>query len=195
MANTYAINTTRGKEFEVEAELIALGLHPWVARRLDSKYIKEKRSVKWYDVPYIPKLMFCVFPAVYWPDVVGIKHIIGKPIVLTDRDVKGEPRKEITTRNGDVVVYPAMHGLVDFQRLVKAEYDDMARRRDNSEYECQYKPGQALEIMSGPFMGLPTEFRQAIRRAHTDYTKLRVDVNVFGRMTPLEVDPDMVKAS
>jgi len=48
MVNTYAINTVRGKEFEVEAELQALGLHPWVARRLDSKKITQQKERVWF---------------------------------------------------------------------------------------------------------------------------------------------------
>lgn len=194
MSNTYALNTTRGREFEVEAELRALGLTPWIAKRLCSKYVKEKREAVWFDAPYVPKLAFCVIPAIYWPDVVAIKHVIGKPISLSRRDVQGSPACKVQKPDGSFVKKPAVFGLKDFKMAVEIEYQDMARRKLNSEYQCQYQPGQALEILDGPFMGLPTVFRDTIKRAHNDYAKLRVSVSVFGRETPLEIDPDAVKA-
>lgn len=194
MTNTYAINTTRGKEFAVEADLVALGVTPWVARRLDSKYIKEKRQTVWYDVPYVPKLLFCVFPAVYWNDVRAIKHVIGKPIALSERDIRGTPGYDIKGRDGKTRKIAPLNGLNDFQASVAAEYADKQRNRQNSEYECQYTPGQALEMLAGPFEGMPVAFDRAIKRAHNHYSKLRVSVEVFGRATMVEVDPDMVRA-
>lgn len=190
MTNTYAINTTRGKEFEVEKELEALGLKPWVARRLDSKYIKEKREAVWFDVPYVPKLIFCTFPAIYWPDVVAIKHVIGKPLGLSRRDVHGVPAHVV---KGSDRVVPAIYGLADFQRAVALEYGDMQSRKLNSEFQCRYEPGQALEILSGAFAGFPAEFTGAVKRAHDEYAKLRVSVQIFGRDTPVELDPDKVR--
>lgn len=191
MSDTYAINTTRGKEFEVEAELKALGLHPWVPRRLESKYIKEKREAVWYDRPYVPKLMFCVIPAIMWRDVFELKHVIGKPYALTRLDMEGTP----AVKGGAIPDRPARYGLNDFRRAVDAEYSDAEKRKVNSEYQCQYKPGQALEILQGPFEGFAAEFQGVIRRAHDDYSKLRVEVSIFGRPTSLDLDPDKVRVA
>ena len=91
MSNTYALNVTRGQEFAVEAELKAIGATPWVARALCSRSVKERKEPIWYDRPYVPKLVFAVFPAVCFPDVVGLKHVIGKPVPLSDLDVRGVP--------------------------------------------------------------------------------------------------------
>ena len=192
MTNTYAMNVTRQQEFTVEEELKALGLHPWVPRRLASRYIKEKREAVWYDVPYVHKLIFCVIPAIYWRDVVGLKHVIGKPVELSRRDIEGVPAHRKTFDASGPLV-PAIPGLKQFQEAVEAEYADMRRRQANSEYQCQYKPGQALEVLEGPFMGFRAEFQKIIRRAHDDYSRVQVEVSVFGRPTTLEVDPDKVK--
>lgn len=193
MTNTYAINCTRGKEFDVEAELVSLGLHPWVPRRLEAKYVKEKRQAVWYDKPYVPKLMFCVIPAIYWRDVFELKHVIGKPTELSRLDIEGQPACKIETRDGTLVDRPARHGLKDFRNAVTAEYEDMQRRKVNSEYQCQYLPGQALEILSGAFAGFTGEFKQIIKGAADDYAKLRVEVQIFGRDTPVDIDPDKVR--
>lgn len=193
MSNTYAINTTRGQEFTVEREMWALGLHPWVPRRLDVRYIKEKRDTVWYDRPYVPKLMFSVIPAISWPDVVKLKHVIGKPFPLSDLDIKGTPAQVITRKDGSKVSVPAVPGLNDFKAAVEAEWNDAERRKKNGEYECLYVPGQALEILDGPFEGFRAEFKKTIQHAHDEYARLKVAVDIFGRETPVEVDPDKVK--
>jgi transcription termination/antitermination protein NusG len=191
MTNTYAINTTRGKEFEVEAAMLTLGLQSWVPRRLDSRYVKEKRESAWYDRAYIPKLMFGVIPAIYWPDVLAIKHVIGKPIPLSQRDIQGAPAY-VCKVNGKHM--PSVPGLSQFRAAVEAEYADAERRKANTEYQCQYAPGQALTLLAGAFDHLPAQFVGVIKRAHDDYTKLRVSVEIFGRATHIEVDPDKVRA-
>lgn len=191
MSNTYAINTTRGKEFAVSDELKALGLNPWVPTILASKYVKEKRSYSWYDKPYVGKLIFCVIPAIMWPDVAALKHVIGKPLALSQRDIDGTPAHFNTASRLDV---PAVPGLRTFKAAVAAEYADRARQRANSEYECQYAPGDALKMLSGPWEGFTAEFSGVIKRAHEGYAKLRVEIDMFGRSTPVEVDPDKVAA-
>jgi transcriptional antiterminator NusG len=199
VTNTYAINTTRGKEFQVETELHDLGLKPWVPKRLESRYVKEKREAVWYDKPYVPKLMFCVIPAIYYRDVTKLKHVIGKPYELSRLDVQGIPahRKRLEGEapgQGTGEKVPGIPGLLDFRKAVEAEYADAQRRKVNSEYQCQYTPGQALEILNGPFTGFRGPFQKVIKKAHNDYARLRVAVEVFGRETTVEVDPDAVRA-
>ena len=192
MTNTYAINTTRGKEFEVEQELSDLGLKPWVPKRRDVRYIKEQRDHKWYDRPYVHKLIFCVIPAILWRDVVELKHVIGKPLGMSQRDLDGTPA-HVNKVTGKTV--PAIPGLRQFQEAVDAEYADAQRREANASYECLYTPGQALELLDGAFRGLPAQFQNVVKRAHDDYAKLRVNVQIFGRDTPVEIDPDKVRGA
>lgn len=197
MSNTYAINTTRNKEFTVEQELQEMGLHPWVPRFLASKYVKEKRETVWFDKAYVPKLLFCVVPAVYWRDVVELKHVIGKPLEFSRRDIDGVPahrerREGDEPGQGTGKFIPEVPGFRQFKAAVEAEYADRERLKANSEYECQYQPGQALTMLSGAFEGFQAVFKDTIKRAHDDYHKIRVEVAVFGRESLLEVDPDKV---
>lgn len=190
MSNTYAINTTRGREFQVEADLIEMGLKPWVPRQLCVKHVKEKKDPVWYDRPYVGKLIFCVFPAVYFRDVFQNKHVIGKPIPLTRNDIKGQRAHVVAGTNVHV---PAKPGLQDFKRAVESEYEDMKRKRDNSQWVCAHEPGDALRILQGPFEGFQAVFKDSIRRAKDDMAEVRVEVDVFGRATPLSIAPDMVE--
>lgn len=180
MSQTYAINTTSKQEFNVRDELTAMGLHPWFPVFLANKYIKERRAYQWYDRPYISKLGFCVIPAIYWPDVVALKHVIGKPMELSRMDIHGGPNRV---------------GLAQFRQAVEAEYADRERLMKNSEYKCQYQPGQALQILAGAFEGMDVTFTKVIRQSYDDYAKLRVEGDMMGRRVEMDVDPDHVKAA
>lgn len=202
--NTYAINTTRGKEFAVESDLIEMGLHPWVPRRLCVKSVKGKTDPVWYEKPYVGKMMFCTFPAVYFRDVVDHKHIIGKPIPLGQRDIEGKGGKYLTHPkpnestlvlgdDGAPIQIKPVYGLRHFKQAVEAEYEDMVRKRENSSWVCAYAPGQALRILSGPFEGFLSIFKDSIRRARDESAEVRVEVDIFGRATSVSVTPDMVE--
>lgn len=190
MTNTYAINTRAGEEFTVEGELREIGLHPWVPKRLVSRYIKEKRTSVWYDKPYLRKLIFCVIPPIYWTDVMGLKFVIGKPIELSQRDIDGTPAH---IKSFDVRYAPEVPGLKRFKEAVEAEYADAERLRENSEYQCQFKPGQALEVFEGAFSGYDGVFMEVVQKTHEYYAKLRIELDIMGRATPVDVDPNMVR--
>ncbi len=189
MTSTYAINTTRNQEFTVEQELQDMGLQPWVPRFLASKHVKEKRETVWFDRAYVPKLIFCVVPSIYWREVVELKHVIGKPLEFSRRDIEGVPAHQ---KQSSGVWVPEVPGFRQFKAAVEAEYAQRERLKTNSEYECQYQPGQALIMLSGAFEGFHAVFKDTIKRAHDDYHRLRVEVAVFGREALLEVDPDKV---
>lgn len=189
MTNTYAINVTRGQEFTVERELSEIGLRPWIPRALHSRQIKERRERIWYDRPYVHKMAFCVIPPIYWTDVRALKNVIGKPIPLSRLDINGIPACGYGDKKS-----PARPGLLEFRRAVEAEYADMCRRRDDANWTCAYTPGQALEILDGAFADRPAVFRKAIKKSHDEFTKLRLDVDFFGRITPVDVAPSSVKA-
>ncbi|MEO9648810.1 MAG: hypothetical protein ABJ360_22490 [Roseobacter sp.] len=193
MNNTYAINTTRGFEFEVARELDEMGVTTWVPKQLLVKHVKEKKSPVWYDKPYVGKLLFGVFPAVLYRDVCEHKHVIGKPLPLTRRDISGAPSYSVKTLAGSEVHVPAVPGLRDFKAVVDDEYADMERRRDNSEWVCAHKPGDALRILEGPFEGFAAIFKEIARARDGDLKEVRVEVEVFGRPTALQIAPDLVE--
>ena len=189
MENTYAINTTRGKEFVVERELGEMGLHPWVPRALCRRKIPEKKDFAWYDRPYIPKLQFCVIPPVYFRDVLGLKHVIGKPFALHSLDMNGTPAFTVVGTDVRVAARP---GLNAFREAVDAEYEATERLRDLGEWECLYRPGDALRIIEGPFEGFPATFQKTLHNAHNGHPMLQLHVEIFGRPTATEVAPDAV---
>lgn len=174
VTNTYAINTVRNKEFEVAQELSDLGLPMvWCPIALASKYLKQQREYKFYDRAYISKLIFAVIPAIYYSDAIALKHVIGKPLELNRYDCKE---------------------LGQFRARVEAEYEDARRKQANSEYRCQFEPGQALEVVSGVFADKSAIFRGLVEKSHDEYAKLKLELELMGRPTFVEIDPDMVRA-
>lgn len=195
MGNTYSINVTRGQEFAVRDELEELGLHPWVPMRRDRKLVKEAKTTKWYDAPYAEKVMFCVIPAIYWLDVRRLKHVIGKPLELSRMDIQG------AKIGGEF-----RPGLVQFREAVEREYRQMQdyeralqRAAERGErlraYECQYKPGDALEVLTGAMAGHTGVFREVIQQAHDKFARLRLEMEMLGGPVPVDVDPDQVRAA
>jgi len=204
MTNTYAINTTKDKEFEVERELLSFGLKPWVPRVLMSKNVKEKPEPIWFDRAYVPKLIFCVIPAIYWTDVTGVKDIHGLPFAFSQRDIDGRPEGFLThpkphehipllDAQGNRRPTRAVAGLRHFKAYVEAEYADAEKRRANNDYQCEYVQGDALEILDGAFAGFPASFADTLKRAHDDYATLRVEVQIFGRPTITELPPSSIR--
>lgn len=186
--NTYALNVIKGQEFTVEAELKAMGLNPWFPKRLVGTYVNSKVGFSWYEQPYVEKLGFCVFPAVYFSDVADLKHVLGKPVILSWTDIRGVKEHKV---EGSEKLIPRRYGLVDFRAGVEMEYHDALRRKLNSDYECHFTPGQALKILKGAFAGFPAEFTELIKDAEQQY-QIRVETEVFGRKTQVTLAPDMV---
>lgn len=189
MTNTYAVITTRNREFVVEQEMREMGLRPWVPKALCSRKIPERKDPVWYDRPYVPKVIFCVIPAVYYRDVLGLKYVNGHPYALSRLDIEGMPAHTV---KGTSTLVPAKPGLKVFKEVVEAEYAATERLRDLGEWECKYAPGQALEIIRGPFEGFPGRFQKTVKEAKSGHPMLKLHVELFGRTTAIEVAPDAV---
>ena len=48
-------------------------------------------------------------------------------------------------------------------------------------------------MLSEAFDGFSVTFKGVIRRAFDEYPRLKVEVDIFGRSTQMEVDPDQVR--
>ncbi len=198
--NTYAINAVKGNEFLVADKLREMGLHPWVPTMLCKKRIKEKTEIIWHDRPYIPKLLFCVVPAIYWDGVMDIKEIVGKPIELSRSDIgssgggflmKPKPLGDqfVLDGNGAKIPIPMRYGLQSFRETVEAEYAAMCELRDSNEWVCGFRPGQALEILAGAFSGMTANFKEVVKSAAVGHPMLRVEMEVLGAKREVEVKP------
>ncbi|MBW6515414.1 MAG: transcription termination/antitermination protein NusG [Candidatus Cloacimonetes bacterium] len=62
-------------------------------------------------------------------------------------------------------------------------------REDETEKDYQFIQGDMVKIISGPF----TEFEGVIEKVSQDSHKLTVNVAVFGRVTPVELNTDQVE--
>ncbi len=62
-------------------------------------------------------------------------------------------------------------------------------REDETTKDYQFLPGDMVKIVSGPF----SEFEGVIDKVSHDSHKLTVNVAVFGRVTPVELNTDQVE--
>jgi transcriptional antiterminator NusG len=60
---------------------------------------------------------------------------------------------------------------------------------------CAYVPGQALELLSGPWEGFEATFKDVIKAAHDEFAKVRVEMELFGSKREVTVDPDGIRAA
>jgi transcription termination/antitermination protein NusG len=61
--------------------------------------------------------------------------------------------------------------------------------RDKTAKVFDFLPGDMVKVIAGPF----TDFEGVIAKSSDDGTKLVIDVTVFGRITPVELNADQVE--
>lgn len=174
MSNTYAVNTTRGQEFATADDISAMGCTVWTPKALTYGKRRGAKQYVWIERPYVSKLIFAVIPAILFPDVREHKHVMGKPLHMHPRTVKGGSGQT----------------LERFRDAVDAEYASQARVRDLQETPCPYTAGQALTILSGAFEGQEARFIGVIEDARKEYARFRVEMPMFDGTVSAEFDPD-----
>jgi transcription antitermination factor NusG len=58
---------------------------------------------------------------------------------------------------------------------------------------CEFKPGDLLEIISGPLSDLCVEFCRSVREVGAPFDLVEAEVEVFGQKARVRVDPLDVK--
>lgn len=183
----YLLYARAKHEFEVEEAIRDLGL--WVAapKSLERKRIgRTKRDVKFYDAPYVPNFLFAEIPADRFLDVVAVKHVAPTLTPVSRGDWAGG-----TDSRGNV-----RQGVAHFLDAVDSEYRARDKERENLNAPVwEFQPGQALEVLSGPFKGFMATFRRMIEQPHHSFAKVGAEAEVFGRTTPFEIDPLDVRSA
>ena len=62
-------------------------------------------------------------------------------------------------------------------------------KKDTESPEVRYFMGQPVKVIDGPFNG----FQGQIKEINEDKQKLKVEVSIFGRKTPVELDYGQVE--
>lgn len=146
---TWLIYARTHREFDVEAELSAMGIDVWCGRVLegkpDPKRAGRKRVTIWSERPAIPNYIFASMEPGQYHDAKAIRDVVGFV---------------------SVVEAPAMRGVQQFMRVVDAAYSAAQRAKERGDMAPPvFRPQQVLEAVSGPLSGLMLRYRGIVEDA------------------------------
>lgn len=161
-----------GKEFEVEREIADLGITAWVPRMVEIRRAGKKRTPTITERPYLPNAIFMDLTPRQWHEVHQIKFLASTMRQLNRRDVQ------------DVEA---------FREAVEAEQAEARHALANQKAVAEFKPGQAIEVLSGPFSGMVAEFCRVVQAAHDLHPHYEAETEIFGQVSTIRLDPLDVK--
>lgn len=162
------------REFFVDREIRALGLECWLPREI--KFIRKgkQRRPEPIEQPFLPNYIFLDLPAERFTEALGVKYLQPTLKALTRADVKQ---------------------LGIFRAAVDERYRQAQRAVNNRDAICEYKKGEPLMVLDGPFADTLLEFVRMVDRASDPHPKIVAETEIFGRKAELEFDPLDVRAA
>ena len=164
----------KGHEFEVEEAIAALEIEVWVPRKMEFIRMGKDRKVKPTVSPYMGNYVFM--------DLTPDDYYRIKPVKFLASTLYAVPGKSIRY-------------LDKFRAEVQADYDRQQAIRDSGEALEQYKAGQTLRIISGPFMDQLVRFKRTVEASYEVFPKIEAAYDMMGREVEIVVDPLNVKAA
>lgn len=164
LAGWYCLSVRQRGEFLVEKELQSADIMACVPRRMGEEKVHRGRRLPAPVLPVIPGyiLVHCVPSAAAF---MGLRHIER----VTGIVGKGEIPYRLPARM-----------ISHFIAMAKAgEYD-------HREVKVSYLPGEAVVVTDGPFASFPAVVVAIDQEA--GHSRINVEVNIFGRPTPVELD-------
>jgi transcription antitermination factor NusG len=156
-----------GREFDVEEQATTLGIQAIVPRRVD---IIRRGKRRWPDAiesPFLPNYVFVWMTDEEW-------HWL--------RDIK-----EVASIMGVIPQYePIIRRFID---RVGADHDARMAQIAAGQRVAEYEPDDVLQIISGPLQGQMARFRKMVERADELFPKIAADMELMGRIVPVEIDP------
>lgn len=163
----------RGAEQDTRDELTASGITAHAPVTLVLERRGNDRRPRAYVEPVIPRLLF----------IRGTAHDFHRL-----HDVRTLSRTLMAFPDASWNAYVA-----PFLARCAAEYDAMDARIKAGEMLDEYKRGDRLAIKAGPFADQVASFLRVVERAHDLHPMLVAEMEVFGGVREIEVDPLAVK--
>ena len=164
------ITQERG-EFAVERQLKALGIEAHTPRRIEFKRLGKKREAEPITSPYLPGYFFAEIPAALYAEALAVKGIGSTLMTICAAEVKIYVRPFLSKVREENAVA---------QHIIEA--NDKAAM-------CQFKAGDALEILEGPFKDRIVRFERMVQAAHDLHPMIEASVEVLGREAKMRFDP------
>jgi transcription antitermination factor NusG len=175
-----------GREFEVMADLQALGVKYWHGKRVEFQRRGKSRVAEPFEYPALPNYLHVSAPFCILSSIMDIRHLSRTVKFMHEADVRGWQAFE---RAADARYAEAQAVNLERQRLTLAN----ASRQDITNAIAQYKAGDALEMAGGAFEGMLATFGRMVQRPGADHPMVEVNLEIFGRETTTTVDPLVVR--
>lgn len=176
IAPTPGAEKERG-EFAVERQLRALGLDAHAPRKIEFKRVGKKRLAEPITSAYLPGYIFAEIPASMFTRAIQCRGISTTLMAVTSQEVRRHVQPFLAQVDNE---------NAEAQRIIDS--------RDRAAM-CQFEPGQALEILAGPFMDRIVQFTRMIEAAHDRHPMVEASVQMFGRASKVKLDPLDVKGA
>ena len=157
-------------DFAVAAQLQDLGLAAHAPRKIEFKRQGKRRYADAIQNAYLPGYVFAQIPAHRFQEAIAVKGMGRNLMMIQPREVRDH-------------VLP----FIDAASAEEAEALRIMARNDHAEM-CGFKAGQALEIISGPFMERAVEFRRMVRNAE-GWAEIEAEASLLGQNVRVRIDP------
>ena len=175
----FVVRVKGGMADGVFAELDEAGYDVYLPRRRYDKANRRLRVIAERSEPLMPNYVFVVHPrqeqpADDWTEVRGINGVLGPlkgavgPLLI--------PAPVI-----EVMMTAEFEGVYDDTKAAKRARGET----DRSRLEKRFEIGRKFRVTEGPFASFLAEVETL---THDD--RVKALVNIFGRMTPVEFEPD-----
>ena len=193
MSKLYAIPTTtalvrlRGGdrikgEWAVEAQMQELGCRVYDSRTVDFVRKGKDRYARPEFRPALPGYVFADISDNLFSRAVHVEGAWGSALPIYQVE-KRDKLKE-TPHDAAMRFFEALA-----EKRLEAE-----RIKSRSDLVSQFDPGEPLKIIAGPFADMLVTFQRMIKSAHEMHPMIEGEMSLFGRQSPVRVDPlDVVK--
>lgn len=155
-----------GHEFDVEADIRALGIIANVPKDLVAKRRGKQRHPEPCDQVVMTNYVFVRCTDDDWYRLLDVKHLARRKMLVP---VGQENRVQWFIENW------------------QGEYERAAARVAAGERLSQYRPGDRLDILGGPFRDQLALFSEVVE-ADEGIPRIKAEVEMMGRMVPVDLD-------
>jgi len=171
-----------GCEFEVMADLRAIGVTCWNGKRVEFERRGKERIAQPFEYPALPNYLHITAPFCMVSDIMDIRHLSRTIKFLHPADVRSW---QVFERAADARYAEAQRVILERERMSLAN----ASRQDMINIIAQYKAGDALEISGGAFAGMLATFGRMVVKPGTSHPMVEAKVQMFGGEVATAVDP------
>jgi transcription antitermination factor NusG len=159
----------KGHEMEAQAEIEKLGIRAVVPLSVEAVRRGYRRRAEPVVSPVLPNYVFTDGDATDWHAVASVAKLAPTMIFLADS--------------------VARRYLLPFIAKTEADFTERMAAIEAGRRLEEYRPGDALAILSGPFEGQLARFRRIVETSFDYFPMIEADMEMFGRITTVKVDP------